>query len=172
MGARLMRRTRNDAIARSFSNLDFHDDALVSVTMQAPRRKHDSAKVDFEFRDDSARARKLLSISGCANLRWRMDFDVLADNWFAQTQGVTSQVDLSRMKGFVLAQMHYWHTKYMPPTPKDKPIRKKLSSIRRYRLFKLTFYGGTIEVLARNFKLKTIGRGSRTPRAARRPTTH
>lgn len=42
----------------------------------------------------------------------------------------------------------------MPPLPPDKPIRKKLTSIRKYRKFKIKFFGGTVEILAKGFKLK------------------
>ncbi len=153
-----MRQTQKDAIARRFSNLDFHDDALVSVRMQAPRRKTDSAKIDFEFRDDLTSVKKVLSINGCANLRWLMDFDVLACNWFAQTERAASTRDVEKMRKFVRSQTAHWHVKYMPPSTKDKPIRLKISSIRRYVLFTVTFFGGTVEVLAKNFKVRRVGK--------------
>lgn len=149
-----MRPSNGDRIARKFSNLNFHDDDLVSVTIQAPRRAADPAKIDFEFRDYSTREKKILTISGCANLRWFMDFDVLGDNWFAQTEGATARTNVQEMRKFVLVQAPHWHVKYMPPSPKDKPIRKKLSSIRKYVLFRVSFFGGIVHVLAKNFTLR------------------
>lgn len=127
--------------------------------MVAPRRMTDSAKLDFEFRDDTTGAKKLLSLSGCANLRWLMDFDVLANNWFAQTERATSITNVQEMRKLVQAQTAHWHVKYMPPSPKDKPIRKKLSTIRKYVLFRVTFFGGTIDVLAKHFTLKRGNKG-------------
>jgi hypothetical protein len=49
--------------------------------------------------------------------------------------------------------MPHWNVKYMPPLPKDKPIRKKLSSLSSYRLFKITFFGGAAEILAKKVVL-------------------
>ena len=97
--------------------------------------------------------KKMLSIRGCANLRWLMDFDVLASDWFAQTEKATSITGADKMRNPWRLQTAHWHVKYMPPSPKDKPIRKKLLSIEKYVLFRLTFFGGTIDVLARDFKL-------------------
>jgi hypothetical protein len=163
-----MKRAEKDAIACRFSSLNFHDDDLLSVRLLAPRRKNDSAKLDFEFLDYSTRAKKLLSICGCVNLRWSMDFDVLADNWYAQTEAVKAESDPQKMKKFVRTQMRHWRVKYMPPLPMDKPIRKQLSSILRYRLFRITFFGGTVEVLARNFILEATGGARRKSRSGER----
>jgi len=154
-----MKRIDTDVVARGFSNLNLDDDDLVSVKVVAPRKKTDSAKIDFEFRDDVTGRKKLLSLSGCANLRWLTDFDVLASNWFAQTEKAISLTDIKKMRKLVLAQVAHWHVRYMPPSPEDKPIRKKLSSIRKFVLFRITFFGGTVEVLAKKFTLKAGGVG-------------
>lgn len=154
-----MGQSQKDLVARRFSKIDFHDDALVSVKLHTPRRKGDSAKINFEFRDDSTGTKKVLCIGGCANLRWVMDFDVLACNWFAQTERATSVSDAEKMRKFVQSQTAHWHVKFMRPSPKNEPIRMKMSSIKKYVLFRVTFYGGTIEVLAKNFKVTGAGKG-------------
>lgn len=151
-----MRLSDKSPIARRFNRMVFHDDDLFSVKMEAPHKKGDSAKIEFEFREDSTQVPKILSFSGCANIRWVMDFDVMADNWFAQTEGTVARTNADRMRRFVRAQARQWHLQYMPPSPKDKPIRKKLSTIRKYVLFRVTFYGGTVDVLAKNFKLRRL----------------
>jgi hypothetical protein len=149
-----MKENSNGTVALGFDKLDFHDDALASVTICPSRRKTHVTKIDFEFLDDSTGAKKFLSFRGCANLRFIMDFDVLADNWFAQTEGVTSKIDSKQLRKFVRAQMAHWHVDYMAPSPKNRPIRRKLLSIRSYVLFKLRFFGGTVEVLAKDFVVK------------------
>jgi hypothetical protein len=146
--------TKPDSIVEKFNKLDFHDDGLKSVRIHRLNKKANSANVDLEFRDDSTGAAKLLSFRGCGNLRYVMDFDVLAGNWFAQTEKGAAINDAGRMHKFVRAQMPHWHVRYMPPSPKDKPIRKKMSSITKYALFRVTFFGGTVEVLARSFTLR------------------
>jgi hypothetical protein len=98
-----------------------------------------------------------------------MDFDVLVDNWFAQTDGVAARVGVSHVQRFIRTQIPHWRVKYMPPSPRNKPIAKKMSLLGRYVLFKLRFFGGTVEVLARNFEM-TRERKSRKAARRRRPT--
>jgi hypothetical protein len=141
-----------------FNKLDFHDDNLASVKIYPPRKRTDTAQIDFQFEDDSTGAMKLVSFHRCANLRYIMDFDVLAANWFAQTKCFAAEDDVNRVKRFVRSQMANWHVKYMPPMPRDKPIRKKLSAIRSYHLFRIDFFGGTVEILAKSFSVKENSR--------------
>ncbi len=84
-----------------------------------------------------------------------MDFDVLADGCIFGTKGSIARFDIPRMRRFIKSQRRHWRVEYMPPMPKDKPIQKKLKSIRSYVLFTIGFFGGTAEVLAKNCKLKT-----------------
>lgn len=137
--------------------LDLHDDNLLAVKICLSKTKTNSTRIEFRFRDDSTKAEKLVSFGGCANIRYIMDFDVLTANWFAQTKQFTSEVDPDKMRRFVRAQTPHWHVRYMAPTPKDKPIRKKLSFIRAYTLFKISFFGGTAEILAQSVSLKALG---------------
>jgi hypothetical protein len=134
-----------------FSRLDFHDDNLMSININLSAGKKNATRIDFYFRDDSTRIAKILSFRGCANIRYIMDFDVVAANWFAQTKAATSNDDHTQMKRFVTAQKRHWRVKYMPPLQDDSPVRKKLSSIRSYGLFRVAFFGGTAEVLAKSF---------------------
>ena len=84
-----------------------------------------------------------------------MDFDVLADPCVFGTDSSVSQADASGMRKFIPSQRPHGRVEYMPPGPRDKPIRRKLKSIRSYVLFKVAFFGGTAEVLAKNFEGKT-----------------
>lgn len=152
---------KRDAITRKFNALDLHDDNLISVLIRAPRTNKNDAIIVLEFEDDGTRQIKILSFQACANLRFNMDFDVLANNWIAQTEQATCKPLAMRMARFVRSQKSYWHVTYMPPTHPEFPIRKKLVSIRKYRLFKITFFGGTIEILGKSFALKLSRRKRR-----------
>lgn len=155
-----MKKNKKGGLVEKFNSLDFHDDGLKSVKIHPLNKRASSPSIDLEFRDDATGATKLLSFRGCGNLRYVMDFDVLAANWFAQTEKGAAISDTGRMQKFVRAQIPHWHVTYMPPSPKDKPIRKKLSSLRNYALFRVTFFGGTVEVLAKSFTLRRAGKGS------------
>jgi hypothetical protein len=158
-----MRRTNKDVVADRFSKLDFHDDGLTSLRIHPPQSQNNFTRIEFEFQDDSTDSPKVLSFHSCANFRFVMDFDVLADNWhFGNTEASVAKTEVARMRKFVKAQMSHWRTTYMPPTPKDKPIRKKLESIRSYILFRVAFFGGTAEVLAKNYRLSVAKRRRRT----------
>ncbi len=150
-----MRKAKQDLVLRKFSQLDFHDDGLLSVRIQPPRTKKNNAVVELELQDYETGVRSILTFRKCGNLRIIMDFDVLADNWFAQTEQANCETSVARMRQYVKGQIGHWHVKYMPPSPKYKPIQKKLAGIAGYRLFIVIFFGGTIEVLARNFELKS-----------------
>lgn len=133
-----------------FGKLNLHDDSLKFIAIHPGARGKGGARIDFGFADYRSGSPKSVSFRGCANLRCILDFDVLATNWFAQTEGVLCSDDARRMERFVRAQAAHWHTRYMPPMPKDQPIRKKLASIRKFQLFKIKFFGGTFEVLAKS----------------------
>lgn len=119
-----MRKPFKESVARRFKRLDIHDDNLRLVTLHPPRTKQNLTTIDLELEDDGTGAAKLLSFLGCANLRLSMDFDVLADNWIAQTQGCSAETNVQKMKKFVRAQKSHWHVSYAPPMPQDMPIRK------------------------------------------------
>ena len=142
------------AIAEEFNKLDFHDDALVSARIRAPRMRKNLTKIDFQFRDDGTKAIKTLSFQSCANIRFVMDFDALAYTWFFGVEGSVAKTDVQRMTKSVRSQMSHWRTAFMPPMSKDQPIRKKLKSIGRYILFQVRFFGGTAEVLANTYRLR------------------
>jgi hypothetical protein len=150
-----MKQANKYSIAKRFNALDFHDDSFRSLKILPPRSRNNFTRIEFEFQDDSTGSVKVLSFHSCANFRFIMDFDVLADNWrFGNTEASSADTNVEQMRKFVGAQMSQWRTTYMPPMPKNKPIRKKLESIRGYILFRVTFFGGTVEVLAKNYKLR------------------
>jgi hypothetical protein len=146
----------NSTAAKKFNRLDFHDDVLTFVRVHLPTaRQKNITRIEFGFLDDASHKKKILLFQQGANIRFIMDFDVLADQCVFGTDSSIARVDVARMRKFIHSQRSHWRVEYMPPMPKDKPIRKKLRSIRRYTLFKVAFFGGTAEVLAKNFELKT-----------------
>ncbi len=145
---------KQNSICRRFNRLDFHDDNLLSITILPPRTKTNKAVLKLALRDYATGKTKTLSFRGCGNLRITMDFDVLADNWFAQTDQTRCDASPNRMRRYVRAQAAHWRVRYMPPTPKNKPVRKKLSQIERYQLFTIAFFGGYGRGQAKRFDVK------------------
>lgn len=115
--------------------------------------ERNSTIVELELIDDGTDKRKWLTFYGCANLRYNMDFDVVASNFFALTDKASASNDAQKMEQFVKFHRSHWRTMYMPPSPKDLPIRRKMASLHVYTLFRVDFKGGTLELLARRFTL-------------------
>jgi hypothetical protein len=149
-----MKRAKKVAEADRFNKLDFHDDALKALRIYPPRSGKNFTRIDFELQDDSTDSVKVLSFRSCANFRFVMDFDVLADNWPFNAKSSVANTNVTRMRRFVKVQMPHWRTTYMPPMTKDKPVRKKLASLRSYVLFQVAFFGGTAEILAKSYSFK------------------
>jgi hypothetical protein len=150
-----MTRADKNAVADRFNKLNFHDDGFISLRVHPPRSRSKFARIDFEFQEYLTNSVKVLSFHGCANFRFVADFDVLADNWLGgNTESSVAKTDVTRMRKFVRAHVSHWRTTYMPPTPRDKPIRTKLASLRSFLLFRVAFFGGTAEILAKNYRLR------------------
>ena len=134
-----MSRILKHAIAEEFNKLDFHDDALVSVRIRAPRRRKNLTKIDFQFRDDGTKAIKTLSFQSCANIRFVMDFDALAYTWFFGVEGSVAKTEVqTNDKICEIANVALANCMHAADV----------------NLFQVRFFGGTAEVLANNYKLR------------------
>jgi hypothetical protein len=149
-----MRRPKKKHVPLSFKDLDLHDDVLKEITIHAPTTRSNSTQIELEFLDDSSGKRKVLVFRNCGNVRYLMDFDVVAANSFASTKETKADSDISRKRRFVHSQTSHWRTRYIPPSRRDRPVTHKMASISRYTLFSIHFFGGTLEVLAMGFSLK------------------
>jgi hypothetical protein len=82
-------------------------------------------QIEFGFLDDTTHKKKTLLFHRCADIRFIMDFDVLADQCIFGREGSIAQVDVSQMREFIRSRRPHWRLECMPPMPEDKPSRKK-----------------------------------------------
>jgi hypothetical protein len=82
-----------NSVDSRFNKSSFRDNNLVSVTVHDLQSKKNHARIDFKLRDDSTSREKLLSFFDCANIRYVMDFDVLANDWFVQIDTSSAKTD-------------------------------------------------------------------------------
>lgn len=157
-----MLKSHKQTVLERFNNLNLHDQDFLSCKINPPRTGKNATSICFEFQDSMSKV-SVLTFRDCANIRYVMDFDVLASNWFAQTKQVKANCDAKKMKKFIESQMRHWHVRYMPPSSVHEPVKRKLRTIKRYTLFKIYFFGGVVEILARSFvisKKKKIHKGA------------
>jgi len=136
-----MNRLNKVAVACRFNILDLHDDALIALKICPPRSRGHSTRIDFELQDDATGAHKVLSFLGCANFRFIVDFDVLADNWPFNTKACTTKTNSRVIRKFVRAQMTHWRTTYMPPMPKTSQSEKSSNQFAATFCFESRFSG-------------------------------
>jgi len=158
-------------VAERFRRLDFHDDTLVDMTIFPPqprgkdgrrRGRGESSIVEirlFRYWENTLRT---IRFSGCANLQIAMDFDVLADHVPPNTARVGAHADLDAIEALVLSQERESVVLYQPES--SSPLYAKLEKLGELISFRVQFFGGAVEVLARRYRVMKAS----TPSIARR----
>jgi len=82
-----------------------------------------------------------------------MDFDVLADNLPPNTSRVDADTDLDRIRSLMESQESDWDVGYGRRA--SSPLTKKLAALGEFVFFRVQFFGGALEVIAREYRLKT-----------------
>ncbi len=146
-------RSKPDEIVERVSRLNFHDDKLVDIRIHPPRRElrgmESSVEIDLaRYRDEKIRH---LRFSGCANLRLAMDFDILAGNLFPNTDWLSAHTNTDKMRKLVRS-LNLDNIACSPWVL--SPFRTKLEKLDNLVFFHIAFFGGKIDILARNFKVK------------------
>jgi len=138
----------------------FHDNDIRSIKILPLRKKNDPSTIEFIFFDPDERVERLLRVKQCANLRFSMDFDILADNTSGPTNshGQTSNVEVSGCKDCIeraLKQgMADWNVEYQPQA-RDTPATYRMYQLQKFILVKVWLCGGTLEIVARDFEIET-----------------
>jgi len=157
------RRERSRIVAE-FNSHSLHDDTLhaLRIVPSTSRRRH--SRVELDLTEYVTNRPRQLCLTGCANISFVADFDVLLDNAGANTERVHAIVDDERIRQIMTEQMAHLNIEYFDEDnrPADyHPTRTKLLDVSAYILFRITFYGGTLEVIARGFTLRHPRIGSR-----------
>lgn len=149
------RRTREE-IVQAFHARSLHDDTVHAVRIFPSTTRRRQSRVEIDLTEYVSDRPRLLVLTGCANLSFVADFQVLTDNSFANTEAVVASIDEDRIRRIMHEQMAHLNIDYLTEdgSPSDRhPTRRKLLDLSQYILFRITFYDGTLEVIARNFTL-------------------
>ena len=143
------------AIAQRFSNLDFHDDTFVSMTILPTQTRDDitGSVIEVRLSPYQSQNQRVLQFIGCANLRVGLDFDILASNLPPNTSGVESHLDANLIRALILSQKIDWDVGY---GSMKSPLDDKLEVMDELVCFRIQFFGGAVEIIAREFLIEDI----------------
>jgi hypothetical protein len=139
----------------------FHDNDVRTIKVTPPAKKNDPAAVELIFFDRNEGVERVLSVKGCANLRFSMDFDILADNTSSPTSsaGQTSNVELNVcrecLERALKRGIEDWNVEYR--AGRDTPASYRLYRLHEFILVKVWLHGGTLEIVARDIDIETRG---------------
>ena len=140
-------------IAARFRDLDFHDDTFVGMSISPTQARGDAAGSVIEIRlsPHQSQVKRLLQFIGCTNLRVALDFDVLAGNLPPNTSRVDAHGDAALMRELMQAQKRDWDVGY---GSMRSPLDDKLDAVDELVCFRVHFFGGVVEVIAREFLIE------------------
>jgi hypothetical protein len=145
-----------ETIAKSFRELDFHDDTFIDLRVVPSRQSGDGPQqslVEIELLHYSEKKVSHIRFFGCANLRVAMDFDVLAQNLPSNTSRVEAHTNLNQLRDLIHAQKKDWDLTYAPG---ESPLTQKLAAMGELVAFRVQFFGGVVDVVARNYQVEAV----------------
>lgn len=142
-------------IAQSFRELDFHDDTFIDLRVSPSQQPGEGGQslVEIQLLDLSGKEIRSIRLSGCANLRVAMDFDVLAHNLPSNTSRLEAHTNLNQMRDLILSQKKDSDVAYAPGV--ESPVTKKLAAMSALISFRVQFCGGVVDVIARKYEIQT-----------------
>jgi len=141
------------AIAERFRELDFHDDTFVRMDIVPAQARGDvrGSIIEIQLSRSSSETKRVLQFIGCANLRVGFDFDILANNSPPNTSGVDAHVDRNLMRELMQSQERDWDVGY---GRMKSPLDDKLDVMDELVCFRVQFFGGVVEIIAREFLIE------------------
>ncbi len=145
-----------EAIAESFNSLDFHDDTFIGMKVIPPLQPEEgpSSVVEIQLLHYLEEKTRIIRFSGCTNLRVAMDFDVLADNLLPNTSRVDAHTDSNMVSSLIKSQEIDWDVNYKGSA--CSPLIAKMAKLNELIFFRVRFFGGVVEIIAREYLVETI----------------
>jgi len=144
------------AIARSFRDLDFHDDTFIDMKVIPTQFPGDNTGSVIKIQLlQHPEKKQLLRFIGCANLKVGIDFDVLANNLAPNTSRVDAHTDKNLMADLMMhSQERDWNVGY--GLGRNSPLDRKLNLIDELVCFRVQFFGGLVEIIARQYQVESV----------------
>ena len=151
--------TPND-IAAEFSDIDVHDDTIEAMNV-IPAVGRKSCKVALTLFRHWENKRRLLQFTDCINICFNVDATVLHGNAPNNTCSVEATASVDDITKIMRSQKKQWNVTYQKSID---PLPAKLAAASRYALFRVRFFGGILEVVARSYKVTRLTLHSRGTR--------
>ena len=142
-----------DTISKRFLKHNFHDALLKSINIQPAENRRKKSIVEVMLEDYETNELIQIIFEHPGNISFVGDFDVLLDNaGFGNTSHIKASTDAESIQKAINRQKSKLNVKYSGEI--QSPIEKKINNIEKYIGFKILFFGGCLEIFARNFKIK------------------
>jgi hypothetical protein len=149
--------TGRDEVVGRLQSLDFHDDAVLATrVVPAPSFRH-SARFELELAEYGTSQPRTLVFRGCENIKLDVDLAVLTDNAFGAVAEVTASIEDIVIRSLVAEQGNRLNITYEDSKGQVVEFERRNSKLvdpSSLVLFTVRLYGGTIEIVARDFALK------------------
>jgi hypothetical protein len=144
---------KKDIMAKRFLKHNFHDTLLKAIHIEPAEDRKSKSSVEVVLEDYDTNELIEIIFEQPGNISFTGDFDVLLDNaGFGNTSHTKASTDPDKILRTINRQKSKWNVKYAEDM--RSPIEKKTNNIDKYIAFKLLFFGGSLEVLAKNYKIK------------------
>jgi len=145
-----------DSIVGRLQDYDFHDDALLAVRIVPAQNRREKSRVELDLSEYVTDRPRRLVFTGCENIRFDGDFAVLTDNAFAVVAEVVATPADDAIIALLKDQKPRLNVEYEDED--ESPIeerhrQEKLDDPFGLVLFTVVLYGGTLDVVARNFRV-------------------
>ena len=144
-------------LAAEFSATDAHDDTVESVVIIPAPNRSTSCKVEVTLFRHWEKRRRLLRFSGCTNINLVVDTKVLSGNAPNNTACLEASAAIEEITKIMRRQKSSWNVRYQKSID---PLPPKLATADKYTVFRVRFFGGLLEVIAKSYKLTHLRRRS------------
>ena len=142
-------------ISSRFLKHNFHDALLKGIHIEPAGDRRSKSKVQVELEDYDTDELIEITFIQPGNISFTGDFDVLLDNaGFGNTSHTKTSTERDSILRTIDTHKKKWNIKYHAGV--RSPIEKKTKQVSKYTAFKILFFGGTLDVLATNYKIKRI----------------
>ena len=151
-----------DEIARDSSAEALHDGRVLAIRLVPAVSRRHAVKLEIDIQDVWGSPGRI-TFTRTVNVRISIDFDVLRDNSTWMIERLTASIDDAAIRALVESQSRDLNVEYLDVNEVryELPDRQsKLTDPSGLVLFQLRLNGGTLDVVARDFKIsRTRGSG-------------